>query len=50
MPNHVHLIVTPADEDGLRATFAKRTGATQGPSMRGSAGRDICSRAASARW
>ncbi len=22
MPNHVHLIVTPADQDGLRATFA----------------------------
>jgi putative transposase len=23
MPNHVHLIVTPADEDGLRATFVE---------------------------
>jgi putative transposase len=23
MPNHVHLIVAPADEDGLRATFAE---------------------------
>ena len=23
MPNHVHLIVTPAYEDGLRATFAE---------------------------
>jgi putative transposase len=23
MPNHVHLIVTPSDEDGLRATFAE---------------------------
>src|SRR5271155_178637 len=23
MPDHVHLIVTPADEDGLRATFAE---------------------------
>jgi putative transposase len=22
MPNHVHLIVVPADEDGLRRTFA----------------------------
>jgi putative transposase len=22
MPNHVHLIVTPSDEDGLRATLA----------------------------
>ena len=22
MPNHVHLIVTPTDQDGLRATFA----------------------------
>lgn len=23
MPNHVHLIVTPTDQDGLRATFAE---------------------------
>ena len=23
MPNHLHLIVTPSDEDGLRATFAE---------------------------
>jgi putative transposase len=23
MPNHVHLIVTPSDQDGLRATFAE---------------------------
>jgi putative transposase len=23
MPNHVHFIMTPADEDGLRATFAE---------------------------
>jgi len=46
MPDHVHLIVTPADEDGLRATFA----ATLGPSTRGTTGRAICSRAASARW
>src|SRR6516162_3137729 len=23
MPNHVHLIVTPTDRDGLRATFAE---------------------------
>ena len=23
MPNHVHLIVTPTDTDGLRATFAE---------------------------
>ena len=23
MPNHVHLIVTPADEDGLRRTFGE---------------------------
>ena len=23
MPNHIHLIVAPADEDGLRATFAE---------------------------
>jgi putative transposase len=23
MPDHVHLIVTAADEDGLRATFAE---------------------------
>ena len=23
MPNHVHLIVTPADKDGLRATLGE---------------------------
>jgi putative transposase len=23
MPNHVHLIATPADNDGLRAAFAE---------------------------
>jgi len=23
MPNHVHFIMTPSDEDGLRATFAE---------------------------
>ena len=50
MSNHVHLVVTPADGDGLRATFAERTGATRGPSTRGSAGRGICSKAASAQW
>ena len=26
MPNHVHLIVTPTDHDGLRATFAEAHG------------------------
>ena len=50
MPNHVHLIVTQSDEDGLRATFARRTAATPEPSTRGSIGRAIYSRAASARW
>ena len=50
MPNHVHLIVTPADEDGLRATLPKRTAVPPGPSTRGSTGRAIYSRAASVRW
>src|SRR4029077_17142081 len=31
MPNHVHLIVTPADEDGLRATFAEAHRRDTGP-------------------
>jgi putative transposase len=50
MPNHVHLIVTPADADGLRATFAEAHGATPRPSTLASDGRAICSRAALARW
>ena len=37
MPNHVHLIVTPAVADGLRATFAEAhrryTGAIQLPAV-----------------
>jgi REP element-mobilizing transposase RayT len=46
MPNHAHLIVTPADEGGLRATFAeahrrytgaiKRSVPVDGPSVPGS--------------
>src|SRR3712207_2379965 len=40
MPNHVHVIVVPADEDGLRRTFADaRTGATPDTSMHDNAGR-----------
>jgi len=50
MPNHVHLIVTPADEDGLRATFAEAHRRYTGPSTLGSDGRAICSRIASAQW
>ena len=49
-PNHVHLIVTPTDQDGLRATFAERTAVTTAPSTPGSNARAIYSRAASARW
>jgi hypothetical protein len=51
MPNHVDLIVTPSDQEGLRATFAeahRRYIATSGPSTPGSTGRAIYSRAASA--
>ena len=50
MPNHVHLIVTPADADGLRRPLPRRTGAIPGPSTRGSTGRAIYSRDASVRW
>jgi len=35
MPNHVHIILTPADEDGLRRTFAICTGVTRVSSTRG---------------
>ena len=37
MPNHVHLIATPARADGLRATLPKRTGFTPRRSTLGSA-------------
>ena len=50
MPNHVHLIVTPADRMGCGRPSPKRTAATPVPSTLGSNGRAICSRAASARW
>ena len=50
MPNHVHLIATPAGADGLRATFAKAHRRYTGPSTLASAGRAICSRVALARW
>jgi len=43
--------VTPADADGLRATFAERTGATPGPSKLAYRGtKAICSKVALARW
>src|SRR5271163_3379866 len=45
MPNHVHLIVTPADATACGQPLAKRAGATPGPSTPGSGGRAICSRA-----
>ena len=57
MPNHVHLIVTPTDEDGLRATFAEAhrryTGTIKpvpldGPSIPGPLRRGGDGRAASA--
>jgi putative transposase len=49
MSNHVHLIVTPMDTDGLRATFAEahRYTGTINARFRW---RAICSRAALARW
>ena len=50
MPNHVHLIVTPVDADGPRATFAEAPRRYTGPSTPGSGGRAICSRGALARW
>jgi putative transposase len=50
MPNHVHLIVVPANEDGLRTTFAEAHRRYAGLSTRGSTGRAIYSRAVSARW
>ncbi len=27
MPNHVHLVMVPGEEDGLRATLGRHTGA-----------------------
>jgi putative transposase len=50
MPNHVHLIVTPADEMGCVRPLPKRTGVTPGRSTLGFAGPAICSRVALARW
>ena len=44
LPNHVHLIVTPADADGLRATFAEAHRRYTGRSTLSSGGRAICSR------
>jgi putative transposase len=48
MPNHVHLIVTPTDQDGLRATFAEAHRRYTAQSTLGSTGRAIYFRAASA--
>jgi putative transposase len=50
MPNHVHLIMTPADEDGLRVAFAEAHRRYTGAINTRSIGRAISSRAASARW
>jgi putative transposase len=50
MPNHVHLIVTPSDEDGLRATFAEAHRRCTGAINARFHWTGIYSRAASARW
>ncbi|WP_198351197.1 transposase [Flavisphingomonas formosensis] len=46
MPNHVHLIVVPSDDGGLRRTFADRIPASSTPATAGPA---ISGKAASAR-
>ena len=50
MPNHVHLILTPRDPDGLRAALANLIGATHGGSTCARIGAVICGRAGSRRW
>ena len=50
MPNHVHLIVVPADDRGCAAPWPTRTAATPASSMRAIAGPGICGREGSARW
>ena len=50
MPNHIHLIVTPPDQDGLRATCAEALRRYTNSINARSHGRAIYSRAASARW
>jgi putative transposase len=49
-PNHVHPIVTPADEDGLRATFAEAHRRYTGAINTRFHWTAISSRGASARW
>jgi putative transposase len=50
MPNHVHLILTPQDGDGLARALARTHRLYAGFVMRGRARPGICSRAASAPW
>ncbi|WP_245461102.1 MULTISPECIES: transposase [unclassified Mesorhizobium] len=50
MPNHVHLILTPADPDGLRRALAKVHRAYAGVIHRGKRKPGISGKAASERW
>jgi putative transposase len=50
MPNHVHVIVVPSDEDGLRRTSPTRIAATPDSSTRGSAGPVISGRGGLVPW
>jgi putative transposase len=52
MPNHVHLILVPADEDGLRAALAEAHRRYSRASTSARAGAAICGRDASPppRW
>jgi putative transposase len=49
MPNHVHVIVEPSDEVGLRRTFADAHRRYTG-FMRANAGPGICGKVGSGRW
>ena len=46
MPNHVHLILTPGDEDGLRRALGEAHRRYTRTSMRARAGAAICGRSA----
>jgi len=50
MPNHVHLILVPADEDGIRRALARSIAATPARSMPGCGAPAISGKAGSARW
>lgn len=50
MPNHVHLIVIPADSDGLRRTFADAHRRYTGFITLAIAGPATCGRGGCARW